>query len=376
MNCCKDSQIKTLQKEIDQVAAQYVPDKRTGVCNISIQARNDKLILSGETTSNEAREAIIKTLDNHSKSIVDSIIILPDTVHNIKYHGLVTLSVINLRKEPDHAAELVSQSRLGTPLVILKSQGSWDLVQTPDNYISWTEKSSIKTMNSADVKDWKESQRVIYTDNTGWLFDTILANSGVVSDLVSGDILIKLMEYKKWIKVVLPDGRKGYIEKQKATDFENWKRIACCDSESISSTAASFMGVPYLWGGSSVKGVDCSGFVQSVFFLNGIILQRDASLQALHGKPVDISDGFSNLVKGDLLFFGSKSNGQPHVSHVGIYLGDNEYINSAGRVMINSFDSTKINFNRYRLISLLMAKRICGTNNDKGIVPVKEHPWY
>ena len=96
--------------------------------------------------------------------------------------------------------------------------------------------------------------------------------------------------------------------------------------------ALTYMGIPYLWGGSSVKGVDCSGFVQSVFFRNGIILARDASLQALHGLPVDISDGFNRLKKGDLLFFGSKENGDSHVTHVALYLGNNEYINSSGRV--------------------------------------------
>ena len=87
-----------------------------------------------------------------------------------------------------------------------------------------------------------------------------------------------------------------------------------------------------MWGGSSVKGVDCSGFVQSVFFRNGLILARDASLQALHGSPVDITAGFGNLRRGDLLFFGSKENGIAHVTHVAIYLGNSDYINSSGRV--------------------------------------------
>jgi cell wall-associated NlpC family hydrolase len=136
------------------------------------------------------------------------------------------------------------------------------------------------------------------------------------------------------------------------------------------------MGLPYLWGGASIKGVDCSGFVQSVFFRNGIILQRDASLQALHGTSVDITAGFDRLKKGDLLFFGSKNNGTLHVTHVAIYIGNKEYINSSGRVMVNSFDSTQANYSSFKYKSLLSAKRIIGVLEDQGIVSVKNHQWY
>ena len=84
---------------------------------------------------------------------------------------------------------------------------------------------------------------------------------------------------------------------------------------------------------------------------------------------VDIQNGYSRLKKGDLLFFGSKKNGISRVTHVAIYIGNNEYINSSGRVQINSLDSTQINFNGYRMNSLLSAKRIIGVENDTGIVP-------
>ena len=96
----------------------------------------------------------------------------------------------------------------------------------------------------------------------------------------------------------------------------------------------------------------------------------------MHGLQIDITDGYSRLRKGDLLFFGSKENGISHVTHVAIYLGNLEYINSAGRVMINSLDSTQKNYNSDRMNSLLMAKRIIGVGHDSGIVPVNKHPWY
>jgi hypothetical protein len=223
---------------------------------------------------------------------------------------------------------------------------------------------------------WKKSSRVIYLENTGWLYDSPRDNSGVIGDLVGGSIIEKTGQANGYVSVVLPDGRKGFVENKKVMDFGDWKNTVSCSEENICNVAKTFLGLPYLWGGSSSKAVDCSGFVQSVYFMNGLILQRDASLQSLHGVTVDITNGYSKLERGDLLFFGSKKNGIVHVTHVAIYIGNNEYINSSGRVVINSFDSTKSNYVSYRLSSLLSARRIRGVKNDMGIVDINKHPWY
>jgi SH3-like domain-containing protein len=374
---CKTSFNSRYQQEIDSIAAIYVPDHRVGICNVKFKyGEKGDFVLTGETTNLAAKNEIIKALNNQGKPLIDSIIILPDTLKNEKYFGLVDLSVINLRKEPDHRSELVSQARLGTPVLILKNINSWIQIQTPDNYISWTEESSVKPVDRMEMAVWKKSSRVIYLENTGWLYDTPSDISGVVGDLVGGSIIEKIGQSNGYVSVVLPDGRKGFVENKKVMDFDDWKNTVSCTEERICNVAKTFLGLPYLWGGSSSKAVDCSGFVQSVYFMNGLILQRDASLQALHGLPVDITNGYSRLEKGDLLFFGSKKNGTAHVTHVAIYLGNNEYINSSGRVVINSFDSTRSNYVRYRLSSLLSARRIREAKNDMGIVAVSRHPWY
>jgi SH3-like domain-containing protein len=374
---CHSYSDKKLQADIDLIAARFVPDRRVGICNIKLESGKEGiLILRGETTIPEAKKEIIKTLYNQGKTLVDSIIISPDTTFNAKSFGLVTLSVINLRKEPDQTSELVSQAKLGTPVLILKNKNSWVQIQTPDNYISWTEASSVKLLNKTEMDVWKNSERLIYMDNSGWLHDNPSDSSGVEGDLVGGCIMKKTGELKGFFSVELPDGRTGFVEKRKIINFNDWKRITPRTEESICSIARTFLGLPYLWGGSSAKAVDCSGLVQSVYFMNGLILQRDASLQALHGSVIDISSGYSRLKKGDLMFFGSKVNGKQHVTHVAIYMGNMEYINSSGRVLINSLDSTQTNYNRKRRNSLLSAKRIIGVENDPGIVPVYKHPWY
>lgn len=373
---CQNSNVLTIQSEIDSITIRLVPDQRIGICWITAKpGAKGSIILGGETTSSDVKLEIIKTLNNQGIKLIDSIIILPDTIMNEKFMGLATLSVINLRKQPDHRSELVSQAILGTPLLILKDEDSWLLIQTPDLYIAWTEKSSVKMMNRLEMNAWKKAEKVIYLENTGWIYNSP-GGPGVVGDLVAGSIMEKCGESGSYINVLLPDGRKGFVNKPAVIKFDIFRNSGLPDEESVIRRASSLLGVPYLWGGSSSKGIDCSGFVQSVFFMNGLILMRDASLQALHGDKVDISNGFSQLKKGDLLFFGSKENSKSHVTHVAIYKGDNEYINSSGRVIINSLDSADTNFSKYRLHSLLAARRIIGVKNAPGIVPVNKHLWY
>lgn len=374
---CSTPAIKNRQSEVDSIIDRLVPDQRVDICRITAKAgKKGDLVLSGETTNPIAKQELIKTLNNQSIQLIDSILILPDTLKNEKYSGLVSISVTNLRKKPDHRSEMVSQAILGTPVSILKSENSWILIQTPDRYIAWTEESSVKMMNRSEISSWKNSDRVIFLENYGWIYNSESLNSGVVGDLVSGCILEKTGESKDFVSIVLPDGRKGFVQRKSVSEFSNFRNQNKPKEEMIIRMAESLLGIPYLWGGTSAKGVDCSGFVRTVYFMNGMILMRDASQQALHGTDVDISEGFDNLRKGDLLFFGSKINAKSRVTHVAIYKGDNEYINSSGRVMINSLDSTSASFSRSRLKSLLSARRIIGVSDDPGIVSLSKHLWY
>jgi cell wall-associated NlpC family hydrolase len=138
------------------------------------------------------------------------------------------------------------------------------------------------------------------------------------------------------------------------------------------------MGIPYLWGGTSAKGFDCSGFVKTVYFLNGLILDRDASQQFQNGLRIRARrESFpDSLMAGDLMFFGSSRRGRPRASHVGMYIGNGEFIHCAGMVKVNSLDSTKLNYSRPRRDSYLGARRMIGTPAGKGAMPLLQHDWY
>jgi gamma-D-glutamyl-L-lysine dipeptidyl-peptidase len=363
------------QTVIDSISVLFVPDHRMGISDIKVKTGAEgTMILNGETTSALLKETIIKALSNHDNKLIDSILILPDTINNKQFTGLATVSVINIRKQPAHSSELVSQAVLGTPVRILKTDDSWLLIETPDHYIGWTESSSVESMTVKMMEDWKRSDRVITLVNSGWIYSSP-GESGIVGDFGAGCIFVKTGDIQGYTKVRLPDGRQGFLNNKSVTDFDTWKANVNCTGENIVRSASTLIGLPYLWGGTSSRAVDCSGFSKTVYFLNGLILFRDASQQALHGLDVEVTPDWGQMKPGDLLFFGSGENSKLHVTHVAIYTGDSEYINSSGRVQINSLDSTRSNYNN-RAKSLLAVKRVIGAIDDPGIIRINSHPWY
>ncbi|MCU0408944.1 MAG: C40 family peptidase [Bacteroidales bacterium] len=373
---CGRSKSEKAEEIISSVSAKHVPDKREGICSISTgDGINGSLLLKGETTSSAALQDMVAALKGAGYQVTDSVQVLPDTVGNPSYMGLVTLSVINLRREPAHSSELVSQAILGTPVMILKEEDGWLLVQTPDRYIAWTEGSSLVRLSPQELREWNNKPRVIFTAMNGWITE-LPGSDSVTGDIVAGAIVVEDGTEGNMIRILLPDGRKGYLSKSFTREFSSFSDAVGRSGDDIIYEALHFRGLPYLWGGTSPKAVDCSGFVRSVFFMNGLILSRDASLQALQGEPVDISRGYDSLRKGDLLFFGSMGKTGPRVTHVAISKGGAEFIHAASKVMENSFDSTRTDYSPYRKRTLLSARRIPGYDSNGGIINVRRHNWY
>jgi len=369
------SELKNIQAIVDSVTVRHIPDRRLALSAVQPYFTKDRsLVLKGESSVGALHDELINTLGKTYKNLIDSIIILPDTLRERKSYGIVNLSVINMRSHPSESAELVSQALLGTPVKVLKFEDGWYFIQTPDGYLGWAEELSLVPFDAKEIEKWRHSRRVIYIGNAGIIY-TGPDMKTIVSDIVLGCIIEKEGEEKGFERVVFPDSRRGYIPEKEVVDFDKWRKEINCTPEGVINIAGRLTGLPYLWGGTSSKGVDCSGFSKTVYFMNGIILQRDASQQALHGEIVDISKGYGNLRPGDLLFFGPQRNGKPRVTHVAIYIADNEYINSSGMVTRSSLDPSESDYNKRESL-LLSARRIIGVTADPGIVHVKDHPWY
>lgn len=374
-----------LEQIIETVGRKYSPDKRKAIFKAYILSGNP-LEIAAESTSLRALSYLKELLEkSHINALVkDSI--LPSAALEGNIYGVVRLSVANNRSVPGHASEMVTQSLMGTPVEILKKERGYYLVRTPDGYLSWTDDFGIVAMDRENFEKWQQTAKVVFTERYGVVSSLPTSTSLPVSDLVSGDILHLVKEGKPFSEVSLPDGRRGFVLSKSLERYTKWISRPNPDAMAIVNTAKTFLGVPYLWGGTSVKGVDCSGFTKTCFFLNGIILERDASQQALTGEKVDIYDKDSvsikkclqNLKPGDLLFFGNRRNGSgtPRVIHTAIYLGGGEFIQSAGMVRINSLLSDAPNFDAYQSRSLLSARRILTAIGGEGITRIDHHPLY
>ncbi|MFA6439668.1 MAG: C40 family peptidase [Bacteriovoracaceae bacterium] len=345
--------VKELQKK-------YAPDKRVAVFTIKTYQQGKTLVVVGEVEQPEAKEELLKELKKAYSDVIDSVRILPDETIGEKRWGIITVSVANMRSDPGEDAELGSQVLMGTIVRILKKKGGWLYVQSQDKYLGWTDPDQMVRVTGKEAEAWKNASKVFFTSIFGYVHQQLSESSFPVCDLSGGALLKKLGTSGSWVNVELADGRKGFVRKSAVIDEKLWGTKLIPVPENIERTGKFLMGVPYLWGGTSAKGVDCSGFTKTVFLLNGQMLNRDANQQAEQGEEIEPGKDFENLKKGDLLFYGRKEeNGKPErIVHVGIYLGNKEYIHSSGRVQINSFDPNSPLYNEYNLKRFVRARRV------------------
>jgi len=365
---------------ISEVKSIYAPDKRVNIFNIEPLMEGDTLILRGETNILKAKEEVLLRMKDYSNNIKDEIKILPAEDLNGMTKGIINVSVANIRSKEGHSEEMGTQSLLGTIVNVFKKNRGWFLIQTPDNYIGWVDDEAVESVLPDKADEWKAGRRIIYTKIYGFSFSEANENSQTVSDLVIGNILKTDESYvsNDFYKVFYPDGRLAFVKKSESMEFDEWVDSREPNQENILKTAKIFMGIPYLWGGTSSKGLDCSGFTKTVYYLNGIVLQRDASQQVHTGEFVAEGVDIEKYQPGDLLFFGTKAseNNKERITHVGIYIGNGEYIHEAGRVKINSLDNTKENFSKHRYDTLIRTKRILTSISKNGIEKIKENKQY
>lgn len=282
-----------------------------------------------------------------------------------KTDGVIYNSVGTLRYAPRHNSEMVSQALLGTHVKVLEKNKEWLKVQTPDDYTGWII-GSVKLMTQNELQQYHNQPKVIVTSTFATSYEKEDDKSLPVSDLVIGNILILKSETEQYFEVGYPDGRNAYVKQSDTAELSFWLNNIELNGESIVNTAFRFMGVPYLWGGTSSKGLDCSGFTKNVYFMHGIILSRDASQQVNQGQFVDSMGDFSTLLPGDMVFFGTKSKpsteterdkNSERVVHVGIYIGNNRFIHASDNVHISSFNPDDELYDEFNAKRYLRAKR-------------------
>lgn len=332
--------------------------------------------------------------------------------------AVVDLSTIYMRQQPDYESALETQELMGTVVEIVGEKGYWREIVSPQPYKAWATEKGLVEMTQEEIAAYEMAPKVMFTSLYGHIYMEPSYKAATLCDLVGGDILRPARYYAdanlqagtdnagsgkarkdntgirlkgSWTEVMLPSGRRGYVPTKELKPHYGFKSIAqgggnaesidTETTEAIIAEAQKLLGSPYLWGGMSAKGVDCSGLVRISYIMNGILLPRNASQQINCGDRIEmeIDTAFwdeavrekdkealkeemkkrvSNLEKGDLVFFGTPaavSGGKDRITHVGIYLGAGNIIHSSHMVRKNSLfpDSNQYYENSWRLLGAI-----------------------
>ena len=293
--------------------------------------------------------------------------------------AVVNLSVNFMREAPDYTAENGDQALMGTVVEIVGEESYWRQVISPEPYKAWVNELGLKEMSPDEANAYIASPKYICTSDFTHVFLEPSVKALPVCDLVMGCLVRQLtndqgkaVKKGRFLACMLPDGRTGWVPKADVEDFRIWTDSRRPTGENVVEAALRFLGVPYMWGGTSIKEVDCSGLAHCAYLMNGILLPRNASQQARTGAPAQLDA----LEPGDLLFFGTPaSDDSPaRVNHVGIYIGNGRFIHSSQYVRISSLSPSEADYYERKP---LFARRIVGHETDSpGTLWLTQSPFY
>ena len=233
-------------------------------------------------------------------------------------YGISNLSIVPMRDEAADQAEMVNQILFGEHFKVLESRKKWSKIRLAhDNYEGWI---CNKQWIEIPEEDYKQLDKDVST---------------ITTDIL--DIITKEQHQPIVIGSILPTYKSGYaLINNEMYKFDGLTTPGFSQKEKLVENALMYLNAPYLWGGRSPLGIDCSGFTQMVYRLQGISLPRDAYQQAEVGTTLSFVE---ESEPGDLAFFDNK---EGEVTHVGIILADNHIIHASGKVRIDRIDQQGI----------------------------------
>lgn len=262
---------------------------------------------------------------------------------------LAVSSVADLRREPEHSSELISQAIMGETMVCLEERGDWYFVRMEDDYHGWVRSWSVRETSISNIDRFRASVNAMVRASVGYVLAKPEPGSIPLSDVTAGTLLAAGEQTGGYTSVRLPGGKEGFIAADNLCSIPAGKT----DGKRITDLAKHFLGIPYIWGGTSAKGFDCSGLVKRVFSMEGVSMPRDADQQSERGALIPLDD-IGSAEKADLLYFGEGGK----ITHVAIALGEGKFIHAYGDVRINSFVETDSLFEEKLAVKLLFGRSI------------------
>lgn len=238
-------------------------------------------------------------------------------------YGICLLNIAPLRKEADDRSEMVSQVLFGEHFEIIDEQKNWSLIRLNyDQYEGWIDKKQYEIISKFDYNLINQS----IPHYSGELVDFLSINN---SQLLTLSLGASLPNYHQ----------KKFLINQQNFSFDGSVFNVQLNKKHLINIAFMYLNTPYLWGGKTPFGIDCSGFTQMVYKLCGYYLNRDTSQQAIQGQTLNFLE---ESKPGDLAFF-DNVNGE--IIHVGILIGNEQIIHASGKVRIDYIDHSGI-FNK------------------------------
>jgi gamma-D-glutamyl-L-lysine dipeptidyl-peptidase len=240
---------------------------------------------------------------------------------------VVVVPVANMYSKPSEKSDVVSQAIYGSNVHLIEARGEWSRIETPDRYRGWTPSRYLRIVLAGD--GYASGGPTVQVES---LFANIYADPDVTKhkavitvpfevklEIVPEEAKAKSAQHEGWIHVRLPGMTNAWIQAGDVTTDS--KPLSIPQSIEL---AKRFVGLPYLWGGRSSFGYDCSGFTQMLVRARGFEMPRDADKQAEWSGVTRV--GRKDLQPGDLLFFGSS---EKDIDHTGMYIGDGQFIQAA-----------------------------------------------
>ncbi len=331
---------------VERVRREYFGDASLTHAELRVQQQGTTVTISGTVLDRPAAELLLGAL-HQRLPLVNWHDEMTPLVSGPDYSWAISRRpVLDVRGEPSSRAERVTQIIFGEPLEILRLSGSWAFIRARDGYLGWTQHEPLLACTAEAARDWgagathlvRQPLLACYADRSGEPHQQVmLLPFGARLNVEGSD--------GPYRRVRCPEGKVRWVPTTGLLPLGELAHTGVDGLRTIVNWAQSLVGVPYLWGGKTPFGYDCSGLVQTFYGMLGADLRRDADQQAAEGHPVE----FDDVRFGDLIFLDTDAaEAELHVrrrdlqvTHVVLALDGHDFLHASrryGGVARGSFD--------------------------------------
>ncbi len=326
---------------VERIRREQFADNRLTLADIQVIERPDTVRLIGTVLDRPAADAFVSALRDTAPSINWHDELTPLVAGPAYGWALLNRAVLDLRREPSSSAERISQVVFGEAVEVLRRHESWAFVRLPDGYLGWIHAQGwqpgapLALCDAATAHGWATAAtHVVTRPLLPYYPSPAVAPLRQSALLPFGALLHVEQQQGGWSEVRFPDGTAQWLKSSGIVSLARRPKPTVRGLRTAVTWLHGMIGLPYLWGGRSPFGYDCSGLAQALYNLLGVSLRRDADQQAAQGRPV----AFDDIQFGDLIFTDTSvsaadlaAHGPRNVTHVMIALDGDDFLHASFR---------------------------------------------